>query len=86
MRTLIIIPILLFSLLLGAPSYSADVDKGWDAFNEGDFVTAFKEFKPFADEGNSYYQFTIGWMYLSGKGIAQDYVEAVYWFRLAAEQ
>ena len=45
MRTLIIIPILLFSLLLGAPSYSADVDKGWDAYNKGDFVTAFKEWK-----------------------------------------
>ena len=28
MRTLIIIPVLLFSLLLGVPSYSADFSKG----------------------------------------------------------
>ena len=35
MRILFIIPILLFSLLLGAPSYSADFDKGVDAYENG---------------------------------------------------
>ena len=44
MKTLIIIPVLLFSLLLGLPSYSSNAIKGWDAYNNGDFVTAFKEF------------------------------------------
>ena len=52
MRTLIIIPVLLFSLLLGTPSYSADFNKGWNAYNSGDYATALKEWKPLAEQGD----------------------------------
>ena len=31
-------------------------------------------------------QTRLGWMYLDGKGVAQDYKEAVNWYRKAAEQ
>jgi TPR repeat protein len=31
-------------------------------------------------------QFNLGWMYTNGKGVPQDYSEAVKWFRKAAEQ
>ena len=56
MKTLIIIPVLLFSVLLGVPSYSANKEKkGWDAYKNGDFVTAFKEFKPLADDGDVHF-------------------------------
>ena len=50
MRTLIIIPVLLFSLFLGASSYSADFDKGLTAAQSGDFATALKEWKPLAEQ------------------------------------
>ena len=53
MRTLIIIPVLLFSLLLGVPSYSADFNKGLTAAQSGDWATALKEWKPLAEEGNA---------------------------------
>ena len=53
MRTLIIIPVLLFSLLLGVPSYSADFNKGVIAAQSGDWATALKEWKPLAEEGNA---------------------------------
>ena len=43
MKKLFLIPVLLFSLLLGAPSYSADFDKGMTAAQNGDFATALKE-------------------------------------------
>ena len=86
MRTLIIIPVLLFSLLLGVPSYSADFNKGLTAAQSGDWATALKEWKPLAEEGNAVAQNNLGLMYHNGWGVPQDYKEAVYWYRLAAEQ
>ena len=86
MRTLIIIPVLLFSLFLGVPSYSADFNKGLTAAQSGDFATALKEWKPLAEEGNAAAQNNLGLMYHNGWGVPQDYKEAVYWYRLAVEQ
>ena len=86
MRTLIIIPVLLFSLLLGVPSYSADFNKGLTAAQSGDFATALKEWKPLAEEGNAVAQNNLGLMYHNGWGVPQDYKEAVRLYRLAAEQ
>ena len=86
MRTLIIIPVLLFSLLLGVPSYSADFNKGLTAAQSGDFATALKEWKPLAEEGNAVAQNNLGLMYQNGWGVPQDDKEAVYWYKLAAEQ
>ena len=86
MRTLIIIPVLLFSLLLGVPSYSADFNKGLTAAQSGDFATALKEWKPLAEEGNAVAQNNLGLMYENGWGVHQDYEEAVRWYQLAAEQ
>ena len=86
MRTLIIIPVLLFSLFLGASSYSADFYKGLTAAQSGDFATALKEWKPLAEEGNAVAQNNLGLMYHNGWGVPQDYKEAVYWYRLAVEQ
>ena len=86
MRTLIIIPVLLFSLLLGVPSYSADFNKGLTAAQSGDFATALKEWKPLAEEGNAAAQNNLGLMYHNGWGVPQDYKEAARLYRLAAEQ
>ena len=86
MRTLIIIPVLLFSLLLGVPSYSADFNKGLTAAQSGDFATALKEWKPLAEEGNAVAQNNLGLMYHNGWGVPQDYKEAARLYRLAAEQ
>ena len=86
MRTLIIIPFLLFSLFLGASSYSADFNKGLTAAQSGDFATALKEWKPLAGQGDADAQTNLGLMYQNGWGVPQDDKEAVYWYKLAAEQ
>ena len=86
MRTIIIIPVLLFSLLLGAPSYSADLNKGLTAYNKGDYATALKEWKPLAEQGNEDAQYNLGLMYRKGLGVPQDYKVAVQWYTLSAEQ
>ena len=86
MRTLIIIPVLLFSLFLGVPSYSADFSKGMTAAQNGDFATALKEWKLLAEQGYARAQYNLGWMYDRGFGVPQDFKDAVYWYLLAAEQ
>ena len=86
MKTLIIIPVLLFSLFLGLPSYSSDFDKGLTAYNNGDYATALKEWKPLAEEGDVDAQYYLGVLYDNGDGVPQDYKEAVRWYTLAAKQ
>lgn len=63
-----------------------DFDAGLAAYNRGDYVAAFREFKVSAEQGDALAQFNLGVMYDSGQGVPQDYAEAVRWFRKAAEQ
>ena len=86
MKTLFFIPVLLFSLFLGTPSYSADFIKGLTAAQNGDFATALKEWKPLAEQGSADAQYNLGVMYDNGHGVLQDYAEAARLYRLAAEQ
>ena len=86
MNRLLILPVLLLTLLLGNPAFSADFQKGWDAAQKGDFATALREWKPLAEQGNAVAQYNLGLMYKDGKGVPQDYKTAVKWYRLAAEQ
>ena len=43
-------------------------------------------FKHGAEQGNDFAQFQLAFHYYDGRGIAQDYTEAVNWFRKAADQ
>jgi TPR repeat protein len=66
--------------------WAADFQKGFDAAMRGDFVTALKEWRPLAEQGNAVAQFSLGSMYENGQGVPQDYKTAVKWYTLAAEQ
>ena len=57
-----------------------------DAYAAGDYATAYKEFKILAEQGDATAQFSLGTMYHNGESVAQDYKEAMKWFRLAVEQ
>jgi TPR repeat protein len=56
------------------------------AYRHGNYATALGLYRPLAEQGNAYAQYTIGVMYDNGQGVPQDYSEAVKWFRAAAEQ
>lgn len=60
--------------------------KGFRAFQAGDYNTAFEILEPFAKQGNAVAQDILGWMYTVGKGVTQDYAKAAAWFLKAAEQ
>ncbi len=49
-------------------------------------LTARREWRPLAKQGNANAQYNLGVMYDKGRGVPQDYAEAVKWYRKAAEQ
>ncbi len=63
-----------------------DYKKGWDAYDNGDYAAALREWRPLAEQGNARAQANLGVMYENGLGVTQDDAEAVRWYRLAAEQ
>ena len=42
--------------------------------------------KRLANAGDASAQCNLGWMYMEGEGVPQDYKEAVKWYRLSADQ
>ena len=71
MRRLILTAALLVELT--APAW-ADFESGLAAYTRGDYETALEA------------QFNLGVMYHIGEGVPRDYVQAMQWYRLAAEQ
>jgi len=59
---------LTLTLLLGSvgTSWGADIYKGVDAYDSGDFATALREFRPLAEQGVAFAQFSLGVMYAFG--------------------
>ena len=72
--------------LMAASGFAADFAAGLKAYENSDYVKAFNEWKPIADEGDPNAQFNIGLLYYDGKGVPQDYQQAADWFRRAADQ
>ena len=79
----LILSLFLFS---ATSAWSADYWKGWDAYNNGDYATALREWGPLAKQGLASAQTLLGEMYANGVGVPQDYSTAHKWFSLAAEQ
>ena len=77
MNRLLILPVLLLTLLVGNPAFSAGFEKGYAAYQSGDFATAPREWKPLAEQCNASAQTGLSFMYISGKGVPQDYKTAV---------
>lgn len=62
------------------------LDRACAAYDQGDFVNAFADYFPVAQEGDAVAQTMIGWMYERGLGTAINTAEAEKWYRLAAAQ
>ena len=76
------------SLLLASVSvcYAQDFEKGFNAYNSGDYATALREWRSLADQGDADAQYNLGLMYANGQGVIQDYKEAVRLYGQAAAQ
>ena len=80
-KLLLIVPILLWSSVA-----AADFRAGVEAYERGDYATAYKEWLPLAEQGLAEAQFNLGLMYANGDGVPEDDAAAVTWYRKAAEQ
>ena len=56
-----------------------DFQTGMWAYMSKDYVTAMRELRPLAEEGNATAQYYVGAMYAFGKGVQKDYVRAYMW-------
>lgn len=78
---------LLFACCLIVTSASAaDFAAAVKAYDQGDYATAAKEWRPIADGGEPAAQFNLGMLYYDGRGVPQDFEEAVKWLRRSADQ
>ena len=64
---------LLIVFLASFQSMLFGLDEGFDAIESRDYQTAYKEFKPLAESGNSIAQTVLGIMYSNGDGVIQNY-------------
>ena len=82
-----IIRIMVLSLLLSAHGLSlGGFDEGIAAYNQNDYGTALREWRPLAEQGDADAQLNLGFMYDNGYGVPQDYTKAITWYRRAAER
>ncbi len=67
--------------------WASDVaDRCQQLYKNGQYEQAFPVCSKAAEQGHAGGQAFLGAMYYSGKGVQQDYAEAVKWYRKAAEQ
>ena len=81
-----LLALVLSSITISA--YALSVDETYQLAKKaiaGDSV-AFNALKNAADQGDAGAQFNLGVMYAKGQGVAQDYAQAVSWYRKAADQ
>lgn len=74
----------MFVTLGAIPSVWADFNDGVEAYEAGDYKTAFNEWLPLAKNNDPAAMRNIGHMYRRGLGTAQDYAKAMTWYKRAA--
>jgi hypothetical protein len=57
-----------------------------EALDSGVYAKAIPSYRMAADQGNADAQELMGWFYENGRGVSQDYDEAMRWHRKAADQ
>ena len=76
--------ILVAGLALCGHAWARSPEYRLAAYTSGAYATAPQ--RPLADQGYPAAQNNLGARYRDGQGVAQDFVEALKWFRLAADQ
>ena len=76
------------SLILanGSIVYAQDLEKGLEAYSDGDYAAALREWRPLAKQGNADAQYNLGVMYDEGEGTNENNKEAVRLYNLSAAQ
>ena len=75
---------LTITVLLGSAgvSWSADLQKGWTAYEREGYATVVRDWTPLAKQGDAHVRYLLGSMCNAGLGVPQDYKAAVKWCKL----
>jgi uncharacterized protein len=73
-------------LSIASASALAQIEAARAAFDKEDYETAYRLFKPLAEQGAADAQYRIGLMRKFGWGAGKDHDDAARWLRAAAEQ
>ncbi|MEQ8767429.1 MAG: tetratricopeptide repeat protein [Planctomycetota bacterium] len=60
--------------------------RGWTAYDRGDFEGALESWRPLAEAGDADSQYLVGLIHDEGRGVPVDPRQAAIWYRMAAEQ
>jgi len=71
--------------LLSATPADAGFSDGVAAYDRGDYIAAYEAWMPLASGGDPAAQRNVGHLHRFGLGVAQDFGQAAYWYREAAE-
>ena len=77
--------IYIFSLLFVKTVLADDINTALQAYENGDYQTAYQQFTFLAENNNAEAQYNLGFMYFGGDGIEQDDEKAASWFERAAK-
>ena len=86
MRRLAAAVMLILSLLVSGLAIAGPSEDAKQAYDRGDYKTAYRLNKSLAERGSPVAQSNLGLMYYNGKTVPQNYAEATKWFRKAADQ
>jgi TPR repeat protein len=78
--------ILIISLFIVGTAIAGQLEDAKQAYDRGDYKTAYRLYKSLAERGSPIAQSNLGLLYYSSRGVSQDYAEAMKWFRKAANQ
>jgi hypothetical protein len=76
----------LLGLVAITPATAASFQSGMAAFHRNDYAAAVRTLLPLAESGDARAQAILGYMFATGRGVPQSYVEAAGWYRRASEQ
>jgi uncharacterized protein len=62
----------------------ADFQQGVEDYERGDYSAAYQEFLSAAQQGDGAAAHALGFLYLTGRGVAQDNTQAIEWYRKGA--
>ena len=83
-RRLIII-ISFISVSLSNSAFGDDILKGFEAYKNNDYKTAYLIWSKLAEEGDSIAQNSLGVLFQKGQGVEKNYFESYKWFKTSAE-
>jgi uncharacterized protein len=85
-KMLIVLTVVLGATTVAAASARADFAAGAQAYDGGDYETAFAEWNALANSGDAEAQVAIAGLYRFGAGRSPDIAKAAFWYRRAARQ